>query len=480
MILTQEQELLKAQKLFASLSAYVAQAVAQEQRIDEVERELFRRLLEIGHGLLAAFIAGQGSGDVGATCRGAAAASWQRLAKLHQRRYVSIFGEFSLRRFVYGTREGQKIEAVPFDQRLGLPAGEFSYLLQDWAQRFCLRGAFAEAVASLEELLGMRPSVRSLEQMNRDLASAAPAFRREQPPPPAAQEGPILVVTADGKGVPLRQPRPQTTAHRRRKGEKGKKRIAHVGAVYSIGPFRRTAAQVVDDVQRKQRAPDRPAPQHKRLRVEMTPTGEVKTGRRALFAQLATELAARDPSGRKPVVCLLDGERWLWQEQQAHFPQAVGVLDLFHVLEHLWQAAHCLYAEGSQAAARFVTERLRHVLEGNVATVIAQLRQRCSTGQLTPGRQRTLQSVIGYLANNREHMKYDAYLAAGYPIGSGVAEGACRHLVKDRMEQTGMRWTMPGAQAMLQLRAIYLNGDWDDFMNHRITQEQKALYQLAA
>ena len=95
---------------------------------------------------------------------------------------------------------------------------------------------------------------------------------------------------------------------------------------------------------------------------------------------------------------------------------------------------------------------------------------------LTAERRRTIHSCIRYYDNNRNRMKYDEYLAAGYPIGSGVAEGACRHVVKDRMEQTGMRWTINGAQAMLHLRAIYLNGDWNSYMNYRIEAEQAALY----
>jgi len=101
--------------------------------------------------------------------------------------------------------------------------------------------------------------------------------------------------------------------------------------------------------------------------------------------------------------------------------------------------------------------------------------------QLSAAKARALQSVLGYFENNRNHMRYDTYLAAGYPIGSGVAEGACRHVVKDRMEGSGMRWTLEGAQAMLDLRAIYLNDDWDAFMAYRIQKAQAELNgQMAA
>jgi len=95
---------------------------------------------------------------------------------------------------------------------------------------------------------------------------------------------------------------------------------------------------------------------------------------------------------------------------------------------------------------------------------------------LRAAKAKALATVIGYLENNREFMRYDVYLAAGYPIGSGVAEGACRHLVKDRLEQTGMRWARDGAQAMLYVRATYLNGDWEAFQDYRINREQRELY----
>jgi hypothetical protein len=111
-----------------------------------------------------------------------------------------------------------------------------------------------------------------------------------------------------------------------------------------------------------------------------------------------------------------------------------------------------------------------------VGYVIGGLRQRLTKHLLSGARCQTLTSVITYLENNRAQMRYDEYLKAGYPIGSGVAEGACRHLVKDRMEQSGMRWTVPGAQAMLHLRATYLNDQWDDFIEDRIQRQQSRLY----
>ncbi len=158
--------------------------------------------------------------------------------------------------------------------------------------------------------------------------------------------------------------------------------------------------------------------------------------------------------------------------------QTVGILDLYHVMEYLGKAAHCFHAEKSDEAEDFVTARLRMLLTGKVGYLIGGLRRKLA--RLHGAKRQRLLVVIGYLENNRPHMRYDEYLAAGYPIGSGVIEGACRHVVKDRLELSGMRWTVEGAQATLHLRSIYLNGAWKEFDEHRIQTEQNTLYRKAA
>ncbi|HSB82537.1 MAG TPA: ISKra4 family transposase [Candidatus Methylomirabilis sp.] len=486
MIITPEQAALKAQERFDHLLDLVRQASHDGERIDTVERDLMRHLLALGHDLLALFIAKQGDGDLGPTMQTSEGRALHRLPEAHTRRYVSIFGEFTLPRVVYGTREGQKIECVPLDQRLGLPEGDFSYVLEDWGQRFCLKESFAEAGRSLEMLLGLNLGRRTLEQMNRTVASYALAFRAAIDPPSPEEEGTLLVVTGDGKGVPMRKPEPDGPQphHRPTKGEKrNKKQMACVGAVYSIEPFVRTADDILDEVLRDKRSKDRPKPRHKHVWAEMIREVEGQppvTAKDGLFCQLFDELAVRNLGQNRPVVCLMDGERSLWDAQEAFFPEAVGVLDLFHVLERVWGVAHCVHKEGSDEAEQFVEGRLRDLLEGRVGSVIEGFRRRLTEKRLRGNKRQVVRSAIEYLENNRDHLKYDEYLAAGYPIGSGVAEGACRHLVKDRLEQTGMRWTVSGAQAMLHVRALYLNDQWDDYLEFRVEQEQERLYQRDA
>jgi len=481
MIMTKEQAILKGQVHLEEMARLIQQAARDSRPIEQVERQLWQTLLALGHTLLEGYVAAVGAGDVGEALA-YEGRTLRRLEAAHERRYVSVFGALTIRRYVYGTRETQKHEVVPTDALLGLPEGDFSQLLQEWDQAFCVQGSYEQSRQTVARVLGLGQSVRSLEQMNVRMAAAVESFRDSQPTPPVAEEGAILVLTADGKGVPMRRDGEQAqpaVGGRRKKGEKAnQKRMACVGAVYTVDPFVRTAEQVVDEVLRDRRQGDRPQPCHKQLRAELSrPVEGVEVnGKDRIFSWFAEQVKVRNPGDQKRVVCVMDGERALWKKLLALVVAVVCILDLFHVLERLWQAAHCFHPEGSEAAKEFVTDRLLRLLRGEVGYVIGGLKQMATKQKLRGSRARQLSAVIGYLQRNRRFMRYDEYLAAGYPIGSGVAEGACRHLVKDRMELTGMHWRTAGAQAMLDLRAVYLNGDWDAFQQHRIDQERRRLY----
>ena len=270
------------------------------------------------------------------------------------------------------------------------------------------------------------------------------------------------------------------TAEKGKKKRNGKKQMAYVGAVYTIARFPRTTDQVLDEMARRERSKERPRPQHKRVWAEMTRIleGEPVSGREWLFCSLALECQQRDPQRKKTLICLLDGERSLWDMQRFWFDRAIGILDIFHVSERVWEVAHCFHKKESDAAGQFATHHLRMILDGKVGYVLRNLRRLLDekNKELGSEKRKTVREAVTYFENNQDHMRYDEYLAAGYPIGSGVAEGACRHLVKDRLELTGMRWERKGTQSMLHLRAIYLNGEWNQFVNYRIEKEQAALY----
>lgn len=489
MMMAQEAAVCNLTKLIdlaEALEAFVRQAAEAGTAAHQVEMGVWQRVLAMGREAMGQFFDVQGDGNVGETIEMPDGREWQRLDELHRRCYQSIFGAFELRRVVYGTREGQKIEFVPLDARLELPESEFSYVLQDWAQSLDVDHAFARTAETLQMIFGLSVSVDSLERMNRKMAESVEGFRSSLKKPPAKDEGEILVTTADGKGIPMRRPSDQRPVGvRRKKGEKAnKKQMATIGCVYTVDPKVRTPEEVVEALFRERPVQDRrkatePVAQQKRVWSSLS----YQQGRQhveaepAVFGWMAREVGARRRQGQE-LVCLMDGQRSLWTARKKHLPgeDIVEVLDLLHVASRLWEAAYLFHAEGSDEAADFVRNRLLRILRGEAGYVVGGLRQMGTKHRLRASKRAKLTTICNYFKRNRHRMRYDECLRKGYPIASGVIEGACRHVIKDRMERAGMRWTVEGAQAMLDLRSTYINGQWSTFQAYRIRRERKRLY----
>ena len=458
------------------------------QAAHEVELTLWQSVLALGRELMQAFFDALGDGDEGPVVVLNDGRTVRRLEEPHRRMYQSVFGSFVLERVVYGTREDQKIEYAPLDARLQLPEQKFSYLLQEWDQALAVETPYAQVSATLERILGFAQPVDSLERMNRKMANAVAEFWDAQPPPPARGEAELVVVTADGKGVPIRRSADQAPIedHRPKKGPKpNRKKIATLGAVYTIERHRRTPEEVAEALfQDPQDKPveksKRPEPQHKRVRASLarSPDGRTEPAIEAVFGSMGAEIRARDPDHNLPLPCLMDGQGALWEAAKGYLPQdnLVPILDLLHVTPRLWKAAYLFYPERSQAAVDFVKDRVLRLLKGEVRSVIRGLRRMGTTAGLRGKKREKLDKICSYLEANQDRIHYDQYLAEGYPIATGVIEGACRHLVKDRMERAGMRWSLEGAQTMLDLRSIHISGQWDEFTAHRIRKETERLY----
>jgi hypothetical protein len=475
----------RIQEVVGNLQACVDRAAQHGQPVHEVERAIWDEVLQLGKCFLGSFLALAGDGDLGEAIDTEEGRRWQRLPGRHARRYVSIFGPFELSRVVYGSREGQKIDFVPLDNRLQLPAGVYSYVLQDWAQGLCVESAFGQVQTALERLLGLHLSVDGLERMNGQMAEQVEAYRADRPAPAAAAEGAVVVASADGKGVVMRRwaDAPAPPAHRTKGAKASRKQMAAVAGVYTVGRHVRTAEEVVAALFRDPREgppPPRPRPQHKHVWASLTGRGGTGSGIDRVHEGILNELIERNRRAGawlRPLVCLYDGQEALWEARRRHLPAAgVDILDFLHVTPRLWQAAHLFHPEGSEAAEAFVRQRCLRVLRGGIAGVLRGLRKMGTERGLTGGRKKTLAQLCAYLEKNRERMRYDAYLAAGYPIASGVIEGACRHLVKDRMERAGMHWTPAGAQAMLDVRSVHVDGEWGPYQAYRIARETAKLY----
>jgi hypothetical protein len=262
----------------AQLTGFVTDAARDGLPAHELERGLWQYLLRLGHNLQAEYFALAGDGDCGETLTLADGRGVNRLPEPHSRPYRSIFGDFTLERVVYGTREGQRIEAAPLDARLGLPEGKCSYLLQDWNQALVVENPYAQVAAVLECILGLQQSVASLETMTRTLAGAVAGYVAARPAAAPATGAQIVVLSADGKGVPLRKPAdaPAIAAHDHARGPKpDRKKMAVLGAAYQIEPHVRTPLAVVEALFRDpataapapvdRTGPRRPVPHEKRV-----------------------------------------------------------------------------------------------------------------------------------------------------------------------------------------------------------------------
>lgn len=492
----------KSFEVFVRLCELVAERATASARADKVERDLFTGLLELGRELLNEFFARAGDGDVGPHLE-QDGQTLNRLTDLSAKHYLSVFGKIEVQRRVYAVRERQATVA-PLDKQLALPAGEHSYVLQDFMQRFCVNNSFDSSVESLKELFGVNVSKRTAELLNQEFGQVIGELRDESKTHDFEhEEEEIMVASIDGKGIPMRgtveQKRgvPETPMQkyvRKRRDKKADsrskrrhyaghgrvhKQMAWLGAVFTIAAAPRTCDDILDEFAGTA-STSRPKPVNKRIDAKMTDyiEGERVNGQDVIFESIAEQVAARAGESIRTLICLMDGQSTLWERQAFYLPNAIPILDIFHVSERLWKAAYCFHKETSSEAEKFVIDHLRLLLEGRVDSVIRSFRARLP--KLSAKKQKKLRAVIRYYHNNRQLMKYDEYLAKGYPIASGVIEGSCRHLVNDRMERTGMRWHIDGAQAMLNTRSAYINNEWDDMIEQRIQREQEWLYGQAA
>jgi len=336
-----------------------------------------------------------------------------------------------------------------------------------------------------------------LEDINRVLGAQADRFLEKLPPPPPAKEGTLLVTTADGKGVPLvRQDLDQVPAFDQ-KERPGNRRMATLGCVYTVAPYVRTPEQIVAALFRDDtvpQPPDRPEACHKHYRayfaVPASASEEALPSVFRTWTWLAEEVAARCQP-RQPIIPLMDGqpslreaaeiclEDFIANRQPADESVVVDILDIIHVSGYVWKTAKVFHSHKEHQEA-FAQDRLLRILRGEVAGVIRGMRRMASERGLKGSALKEVNTACNYFENNSARMRYHEYLEAGYPIASGVIEGACRHIIKDRMEHGGMRWTLQGAQAMLDVRCVSASSEWDNFNRWRQAEQAERVHPFRA
>jgi hypothetical protein len=451
--------------LVAQLSAESALSLDHadvEELVDQDGTELLRLLLQDHLGLRAGLEEREpvcGSDGVTRTHKRASSCCLE-----------SLFGGVLVLRLALSMRGVSAL--MPMDAELNLPNGRYSHGLRKRVVMEVASGSFDQAVATIRATTGACVSKRQVEESVVDAMVNFDDFYAHATVTPVVA-GDFVVLTFDGKGVVMRREglRPQTrkaadTTEKKLKsrlspGEKrNRKRMAQVAAVYAVSPWERTTDQVLK-VPGCGPLPPRPKPMGKRVWASLVhEPGDVVT-------EAFDEALARDPHQQRTWVVLVDGNaqqlRYVRKAATELGQPVILILDIIHAIEYIWKAAWAFHDKDDPEVETWVLDKICRLLDGKVSGVAAGIRRSATRRGLTGTRRKAADKCANYLLKHKSMMRYDHYLAAGMPIGTGVIEGACRHLISDRMDITGARWGLERAEAVLQARALRISGDLDAY-----------------
>jgi hypothetical protein len=459
---------------FNSLIEFVTNEQALTATANQIERGLFRRLLSLGAKLLTLFFATRSQ----ACSREPLHTKDGRQLPYHRdskRNYLSIFGKVAIWR-PYFYQRGVAGEC-PLDAELSLGEDSYSDMVREISEYLGVDGVYHKTTEFLERFLGLRLSTRVMKQIIDTDAADVEAYYAQKPAPAAAEEAEVLVIQADGKGVPIIMEQQTEQPVRLGKGQKrGRKKEAVVTTAYTIAVTPRTPKQVVasffdlDSQEGNHSTARRPSPQNKHIWATLD-------GKDAALDRLEKQVSCRDGPHIQHRVALCDGCEALQNRLSERFRTFVQILDFIHADEYLWDVANALLGETNEQRIPWMIEHTTQLLSGQAAQLVDEFKELAKAHKTTSAQRQQLLKTAGYFERNLPFMDYHLYLAKGWPIASGVIEGACRHFVKDRCELSGMRWTQDGAEHLLRLRAVAENDDWDAYHRFRRRQRHTRLYQ---
>lgn len=448
----------------------------------ELERELEKKTRELMRVLLEEHLKRHGTGN----CQGPVTGNdgvIRTQKRLHERELETIFGTIKVERTGYGFKGDKSLH--PMDAALNLPESRYSFELQRRIAIEAAKGSFDDTVEFVKNNTGAHVPKRQVEEIVQGAAQDFDTFyeKRQQSPNPDPP-GSVLVLSVDGKGVVMRPQdlRPQTRKsaelrtqkmkQRLSKGEKrNAKRMATVATVYTIAPHKRTPEDLLNKtVSVLDPNPlNRPKPENKRVwaSVEKEP---VEVIRAAL-----QEALSRDPEHEKAWVALVDGNKnqiSLVKRLSREMNLDITIIvDIIHVTEYLWRAGRVFHPESGSELESWVRQRLGEVLRGKAGLVAGGIRRSATKRDLSIEARQPVDTCARYLLNHKYYLRFNHYLVRGLPIATGVIEGACRHLVKDRMDVTGARWSLSGAEAVLRLRALRSSNDFAEYWTYHEQRE---------
>jgi hypothetical protein len=467
--LTKMQENIRAE--LETMLQFVTSEEAQTATAYQIEKGLFQLLLSLGAQLLLLFFQMRSQ-----SCwRDPITVEGQEVPynSEQKRVYFSIFGKVPIwRPYFYSTEAGGH---TPLDAELSLGTDRYSDMVREIVEYLGVYVPYNKAVDIFKRILELGVSTRVQQTFVAEDSQDVLAYYEQKPTPKASNEAEILVVQADGKGVPIILEKSSSEPVRLGKGQKrGRKKEAIVTTVYTISANPRTPEEVVnsffrqnEDHKKSKLSP--PKPQNKHIWATLE-------GKETALARLAQQVAPRQGAHIQHKVALADGCEALQEWLKEKFPDFTLILDFVHANEYLWKVANSLLGEGNDQRTQWVMEQTQLMLSGQTKQIIAAFRTQAQKQSTTKAQAEKLTKTANYFERNLNYMAYNTYLANGWPIASGVIEGACRHFVKDRFELSGMRWDKWGAENLLRLRAVAENGDWDDYHLFRHQQRHQRLY----
>ncbi|MFH1008877.1 MAG: ISKra4 family transposase [Candidatus Latescibacterota bacterium] len=468
-----EQAYEQSREEFEHIVGFLDSTEASSMTHSELEREIEKRGRELMRKLLQEHIDARGPGKCEQGVVGADGIERSRV-RLQKREIESIFGTIEEQRAGYGYPGVESLQ--PLDAELNLANERYSLELRRRVAIEAARGSFDETLEMIRNTTGGHVGKRQLEELTTRAAADFDAFykQRHAEAVMGADCGPILVISADGKGVvmrpeDLREPTRKAAEARTRKmgarlskGEKkNAKRMATVAAVYTILPFVRQPEDLIAGSHFQRDGPCRPRPEKKRVWASLEKDPE------AVIKEAFEEALYRDPHSEKTWVALVDGNksqiRILRRIAKKKGLELTIIVDLIHVIEYLWNAGRAFHPESGPQLESWVEYRLLEVLRGKAGLMAGGMRRSATLQGLSAEVRKPVDRCADYLLNHSPYLHYDRYLAQGLPVATGVIEGACRHLVKDRMAVTGARWSLTGAEAVLRLRALRSSQDFEEY-----------------
>jgi hypothetical protein len=407
-----------------------------------------------------------------------------------ERTLKTVYGTVTYGRHYLQARGGGS-GFFPLDVVLGLTTDRLSPWVMQWVARLASRMSFAAAQMVCRAALNWTPATETIEQVVLGMGRKAAPFMAQLEAPPTEEEGEVLVIEVDGKCPPIATQ--AELAKRRGKRQAKAKRACRCGCQRHRGRAKREARGskkrrkrgdkskngkevVVVVMYTLKRGADGKlhGPRNKKL------YGTFR-GRKAAARWARAEATKRGfgPETTQTVQIVVDGAKGLKHQLEKLFPKAIFTLDVCHVVEKLWALGRHYHPEGSAALEGWVDDLKELVYAGQAARLVERLKElRCQTATRGPGtktRRECLRRLINYVGKRTDMMQYDKWMKEDLVIASGQVEGAVRQLVGERLDCAGMRWVQGKAEAVLHLRCIELNGDWDKFVTWFQGQTQKHL-----